>query len=264
MRIWRREAPIVRSVANSRIRCAIVIESEFAITNAPTKSAIPPNASRNPWRNAMNSFVSDASSSACWRPVTACAFDGRIALDLLEELLRRDPGLRRDRDLVEPALLLEQRCAVGRSKPARVAPPMVRANSTIPEMRSCSHRPLDLDADLVADLEVLLLRGPESITTWSVLGHCPRRVAAGSRSSRRRRSRSRGSVRRRTRSPCCPSRSATSSRCRRFLPPARPPASPRTSPRSDSVSVGSVTPLPSVRSNADLPETRRSSPGGRP
>ena len=46
--IWRREAPIVRRVANSRVRCAMVIESEFAITNAPTKSAMPPNASRKP------------------------------------------------------------------------------------------------------------------------------------------------------------------------------------------------------------------------
>ena len=32
-----RDAPIVRSVANSRVRCAIVIESVFAITNEPTK-----------------------------------------------------------------------------------------------------------------------------------------------------------------------------------------------------------------------------------
>ncbi len=41
-----REAPTVRSVANSRVRWAIVIESVLAITNAPTKSAMPPNASR--------------------------------------------------------------------------------------------------------------------------------------------------------------------------------------------------------------------------
>ena len=36
-----REAPIVRTVANSRVRWAIVIESEFAITKLPTKSAMP-------------------------------------------------------------------------------------------------------------------------------------------------------------------------------------------------------------------------------
>ena len=41
-----RVAPTVRSVANSRVRWAMVIESVLAITNAPTKSAIPPNASR--------------------------------------------------------------------------------------------------------------------------------------------------------------------------------------------------------------------------
>ena len=35
----------MRSVANSRIRWAIVIESVFAITKAPTKSAMPANAS---------------------------------------------------------------------------------------------------------------------------------------------------------------------------------------------------------------------------
>ena len=41
----RRDAPIVRSVANSRMRCAIVIPSVFAITKAPTKTAMPAKAS---------------------------------------------------------------------------------------------------------------------------------------------------------------------------------------------------------------------------
>ena len=45
-RICRRDAPIVRSVANSRVRCATVIENVLKITNAPTKSAIPANVSR--------------------------------------------------------------------------------------------------------------------------------------------------------------------------------------------------------------------------
>ena len=43
---WRRDAPSVRSVASSFVRCATVIESVLKITNAPTKSAIPPKASR--------------------------------------------------------------------------------------------------------------------------------------------------------------------------------------------------------------------------
>ncbi len=42
-----------------------MIPSEFAITKLPTNSAIPANASRNPCRNVMNSFVSAASSVAC-------------------------------------------------------------------------------------------------------------------------------------------------------------------------------------------------------
>jgi hypothetical protein len=42
----RREAPSVRSVANSRIRCATVIESVLKMTKAPTKSAMPANESR--------------------------------------------------------------------------------------------------------------------------------------------------------------------------------------------------------------------------
>ena len=71
-----REAPIVLMVANSRVRCAIVIASEFAITKLPTKSAIPANASRKPWRNVMNSFVSDASSVACAWPVRTWAVGG--------------------------------------------------------------------------------------------------------------------------------------------------------------------------------------------
>ena len=45
-RICRRDAPIMRSVANSRVRCATVIESVLKMTKAPTNSAIPANESR--------------------------------------------------------------------------------------------------------------------------------------------------------------------------------------------------------------------------
>ena len=43
---WRRDAPIVRNVANSRMRCATVIDSVLKMTKAPTKRAIPANESR--------------------------------------------------------------------------------------------------------------------------------------------------------------------------------------------------------------------------
>ena len=60
----RREAPIVRSVANSRVRCATVIENELKMTNAPTKSATSPNPSRIFWRTDVKSVVSLASLAA--------------------------------------------------------------------------------------------------------------------------------------------------------------------------------------------------------
>ena len=42
----RRDAPTVRSVANSRVRWATVIDSVLKITNAPTNRAMPANVSR--------------------------------------------------------------------------------------------------------------------------------------------------------------------------------------------------------------------------
>ena len=57
-RTWRRVAPSVRSVASSRVRCAIVIESVLAITKLPTNSATPPKASRNDWKMLRKPVVS--------------------------------------------------------------------------------------------------------------------------------------------------------------------------------------------------------------
>ena len=109
----RLEAPIVRRVANSRVRCAIVIESEFAITKAPTKSATPANASRNVCRKLMKLFVSSASLAA-WRvrrssPGCRAAGSARISAT---SCVRRDAALRTDADLVELARLVEE--ALGR------------------------------------------------------------------------------------------------------------------------------------------------------
>ena len=46
VKTWRRDAPIVRSVASSRMRCATVIDMVLAMTKLPTKRAMPPKASR--------------------------------------------------------------------------------------------------------------------------------------------------------------------------------------------------------------------------
>ena len=74
----RRVAPSVRNVASSRVRCAIVIESVFAITKMPTKSATKPNASRKYSRIERNPFVSLAACFASCCPVRTCAVAGRI------------------------------------------------------------------------------------------------------------------------------------------------------------------------------------------
>jgi hypothetical protein len=70
----------MRSVANSRIRCAIVIESVFAITNAPTKSAMPPKASRMYWRKAMlNCFLSSFTCAFASRTTAVAGRSGWIS-----------------------------------------------------------------------------------------------------------------------------------------------------------------------------------------
>ena len=158
----RREAPSVRSVASSRVRCAIVIESELAITNAPTKSAITPKASRKSGGSEMNSFVSFASSVAC-----------AVAGPHLRARRAGSPGSRRRAAPARrPACaatriwsslpsLSKSRCAVGRSKPASVAPPIGRTepNLTSPEIRSCSTGPSAWTPIRLPDCEVLLVRG---------------------------------------------------------------------------------------------------------
>ncbi len=79
-RTWRRVAPSVRRVASSRVRCAIVIESVFAITKLPTNSAMPANASRKSWMMVRKPLVSLVACFACASPVRTCAFAGSRGL----------------------------------------------------------------------------------------------------------------------------------------------------------------------------------------
>ena len=68
-RTWRAVAPSVRSVASSRARWATVIESVFAMTKAPTKSAMPAKASRKSRNVSSTERESLKSAWACWPPV---------------------------------------------------------------------------------------------------------------------------------------------------------------------------------------------------
>ena len=70
------DPPIVRSVANSRVRCAIVIESVFAITKLPTKRAIPPKASRNFCRIPSELWTSSIEDAVCAAAVLTFAVAG--------------------------------------------------------------------------------------------------------------------------------------------------------------------------------------------
>ena len=165
----------MRSVANSRVRWAIVIESEFAITNEPTNSAIPANASRNPRRNEMNSFVSAASSEACCCPESACALGGRISLIWARSCWSVTPGFAATAISSRRPSFSNSRCAVGRSKPASVAPPIERLepNSTIPEIRSRSTGPSTCTPISSPIAKPSFLATPESITTSFGPGHEP-------------------------------------------------------------------------------------------
>ena len=75
-RTWRLVAPSVRSVASSRVRCAIVIDSVLAITKLPTNNAIPAKASRKFWMMLRKPLVSWVAFLACEVPVRASALGG--------------------------------------------------------------------------------------------------------------------------------------------------------------------------------------------
>ena len=105
----RREAPIVRSVANSRVRCATVIEKVLKMTNAPTKSAMPANVEQE---------VADDGRELADLVLRLFGLRGsrlggharRAALDwiALDELVLGRALLRGDRDRVELALAVKE------------------------------------------------------------------------------------------------------------------------------------------------------------
>ncbi len=75
--ICRRLAPTVRSIANSRVRCATVIEKVLKIRNEATKSATPAKIRSAVFRKPMNSPTSSRWESTFSSPVSACTEGGR-------------------------------------------------------------------------------------------------------------------------------------------------------------------------------------------
>ncbi len=64
VRIWRREAPSVRSIPNSLTRWATVIEKVLKMRNEPTKTAMKPKTSRKVCRKPRSSRISSEPRSA--------------------------------------------------------------------------------------------------------------------------------------------------------------------------------------------------------
>ena len=71
-RTWAREAPSVRSIPNSRARCATVIENVLKMMNAPTNSEMPANASSAVCRKPRLSRMSLDRLAASSEPVRTC------------------------------------------------------------------------------------------------------------------------------------------------------------------------------------------------
>ncbi len=77
---WREEAPSVRSIPNSRVRWATVIENVLKIKKAPTKTEIPAKTSSVVVRKPKPSLMSADCCAASSAPVLACASAGSAAL----------------------------------------------------------------------------------------------------------------------------------------------------------------------------------------
>ena len=149
----RREPPSVRIVANSRVRCAIVIESEFAITKLPTKSAMPAKASRKPRRKVMNSIRVLGVVLGLLRGELDLGGGRQDLLDILDERRLGDTWRGGDRDLVQLALLVEDPLR-RRKVEARERGAADRRDRAEPDDAGDAEaldRPVALNADRLAD-----------------------------------------------------------------------------------------------------------------
>ena len=166
----------MRSVANSRVRWVTVIESELAITNEPTKSAMIPNESRNVCRKLVKAFVSLASVSAWAVPLRTCVCGGRTARIEESRSASLTPDFLETRIWSSFPSLLKRRWALFRSKPARVAPPMsspLVPNLTRPETVNGCALPCASTWIRSPTLMSFLPAVDWSMTTWFAPGHAP-------------------------------------------------------------------------------------------
>ena len=201
-------------VASSRVRCAMVIESEFAITKLPTKRATPPKPSRNFCRNEMNA-IRVLAVLLCLPLAGAHLRVGWEDLSDLAATAGRSATFGLDATAISSSLpgLPNSPCAVGRSKPASVAPPIVDDRARTLRCRrpvSRCDRADGLHADASGRSRKCSLSAVDlSITTSFCFGHEP--STSAERIERRvapRDAEAEVWARRRRRSPCRPCRSA--------------------------------------------------------
>src|SRR3954453_12711642 len=119
---WPRDAPSVRSSANSRIRCVTVIEKVLKMMNAPTNSEIPANASSSVVRKLRLLLMSsDCLCASSW-PVRTLTALGSAVLSWSRSFCGVTPCLAETWIWSKPRLP-SIRCASGSSMSATAAPP---------------------------------------------------------------------------------------------------------------------------------------------
>ena len=120
---WRDEAPSVRSIPNSRVRWATVIENVLKIRKAPTKTEIPAKISSAVVRNPNPSLMSADCCAASSAPVLASAFRGSAASTRSESCSGVTPSAASTTTSSSSPSLPVIACASGRVKTTRLAPP---------------------------------------------------------------------------------------------------------------------------------------------
>ena len=123
----------------------------------------------------MNSSVDDASSFACAVPVRTSVFGGRILRISETRRSGETPGFAAARIWSSLPSLPKSRCAVGRSKPLRVAPPIepTEPSLTNPEILSISTGPSTWTPIVLPSTRSFLSAVDWSTTTSLLPGHLP-------------------------------------------------------------------------------------------
>ena len=159
---WRDEAPSVRSIPNSRVRWATVIENVLKIRKAPTKTEMPAKTSRKVVRKPKPSLMSAGLLGGVLGPGLRL---GRPRQDRVERASRARSGVTPSAAstsmLSSSPSLPVIACASGSVKSAKLAPPSGTpgAEPADPRERVLLGAADAADRDLLADLVALLVGG---------------------------------------------------------------------------------------------------------